>query len=161
MSTMTKPSAQHATFTIRRDFDAPVALVFQAFADKIHKARWFKGPPEWKEEVRKQDFRVGGNDRLKGTWEGAGRPWRVSDFTATYFDIVPDTRIVYVYEMTMDGVKISTSLATVQFEASGKGARLTVTEQGAFLDGYDDSGSREEGVGAQLDMLGEVLTRTG
>jgi uncharacterized protein YndB with AHSA1/START domain len=154
---MTKRSVAHASFTIEREFDAPVALVFRAFADKDHKARWFKGPPGWKEEIREHNFRVGGSDRLKGEWSGASHPWRVSDFTAEYRDIVENARIVYVYEMTMDGTKISVSLATVEFESAGKGTRLRVTEQGAFLDGYDDAGSREEGVGAHMDLLGETL----
>ena len=32
-----------------------------------------------------------------------------------------------------------------------------VTEQGAFLDGYDDAGSREQGTGLLLDALGASL----
>ncbi|HEY1631177.1 MAG TPA: SRPBCC family protein [Rhizomicrobium sp.] len=150
-------STAHATFTIDRELDAPIELVFQAFADPAHKARWFKGPPEWRQGIREHDFRVGGNDRLKGEWAGGDRPWKVSDFTAEYRDIVENKRIVYVYEMTIDGVKISVSLATVEFQPKGKGTRLRVTEQGAFLDGYDDAGRRREGVSSQLDVLAETL----
>ena len=146
--------AQHGSFTISRELDAPVALVFQAFADKTHKARWFKGPPGCEVEIREQDFRVGGTDRLKANWASG----LVTEFTARYFDIVPNTRIVYVYEMTLDGRKISVSLATITFEAAGKGTKLTVTEQGAFLDGYDDAGSRERGVGSHIDALAETLS---
>jgi hypothetical protein len=36
----------------------------------------------------------------------------------------------------------------------GAGTRLVVTEKGAFLDGYDDAGSRERGTGLLLDRLG-------
>jgi hypothetical protein len=32
-----------------------------------------------------------------------------------------------------------------------------VTEQGAFLDGYDDAGAREQGTGLLLDALGASL----
>jgi hypothetical protein len=32
-----------------------------------------------------------------------------------------------------------------------------VSEQGAFLDGYDDAGSREQGTGKLLDSLGAAL----
>lgn len=157
---MSNPLVTHGSFTIHRTYDAPVSLVFKTWADKEHKARWFKGPPAWTEEIREQDFRVGGHDRLKGTWSEGSHPWRVSDFTATYRDIVPDARIIYVYEMTMDGVKISVSLATITFEAAADGkTNLTVTEHGAFLDGYDDAGSRERGVGAQMDALGETLRK--
>jgi hypothetical protein len=34
---------------------------------------------------------------------------------------------------------------------------LKVTEQGAFLDGYDDAGSREQGAGVLLEALGASL----
>jgi hypothetical protein len=32
-----------------------------------------------------------------------------------------------------------------------------MTEQGAYLDGYDDAGSREHGTGVLLDTLGASL----
>jgi uncharacterized protein YndB with AHSA1/START domain len=151
---MTKHSAEHGIFTIARRIDAPVALVFKAWADKSHKARWFKGPDGWTEEIREQDFRVGGNDRLKGIHPGG----RQSDFLAQYRDIVPNARIVYVYDMMLNGAKISTSLATVEFARDGDGTNLTVTEQGVFFDGYQDNGSREHGTGVLMDRLAESLS---
>ena len=49
------------------------------------------------------------------------------------------------------------SLATIEFKPAGKGTRLVLTEQGVFLDGYDDAGSREHGTGHLLDALGASL----
>jgi hypothetical protein len=49
------------------------------------------------------------------------------------------------------------SLATMQLEAEAGKTTLMVTEQGAFLDGYDDAGSRERGTGHLLDALGASL----
>ena len=45
--------------------------------------------------------------------------------------------------------KISVSLATLQIQTRGPGTNEAArsTEQGAFLDGYDDAGSRERGTG--------------
>ena len=40
--------------------------------------------------------------------------------------------------MHLDDTRISVSLATVELKPAGKGTRLIFTEQGAFLDGYDD-----------------------
>jgi len=51
----------------------------------------------------------------------------------------------------------SSSSATVEFKPSGKGTTLVVTEHGAFLDGYDDSGSRERGTRALVDQLEKEL----
>ena len=43
-------------------------------------------------------------------------------------------------------------------QARGRGrTKLLVDEQGAFLDGYDDAGSRERGTGDLLDKLGASL----
>jgi hypothetical protein len=49
------------------------------------------------------------------------------------------------------------SLATLQLKAAGGKTTLMVTEQGAFLDGYDDAGSREHGTSHLLDALGASL----
>jgi uncharacterized protein YndB with AHSA1/START domain len=146
-------SAVHGQFTIARSYDAPPAMVFRAFADKEAKERWFAPPVECVTEIRTQDFRVGGRDRFKARWPGG----RVSEFRAEYLDIVENARIVYVYEMELNGTKISVSLATLTFAAAGKGTKLTVTEQGVFLDGYDDAGQREHGTGILLDQLGRAL----
>jgi uncharacterized protein YndB with AHSA1/START domain len=99
------------------------------------------------------DVRPGGRERLRGRWEGG----MVSTFDATYYDVVPNERLVYSYEMYMDARKISVSLATMQLKAEGAKTTLMVTEQGAFLDGYDDAGSREHGTGHLLDALGASL----
>ncbi len=103
------------------------------------------------------DFRVGGNEVLVG--QHANHSGMVSAFYCTYQDIVPDERIVYAYRMSLDGVPISVSLATIEIRPEGSGARLTVTEDGVFLDGYEDNGSREAGTGWLMDQLGASLAR--
>ena len=55
-----------------------------------------------------------------------------------------------------DERKLSVSLATVELEAAGAGTRLSITEQGAYLDGLDD-GSRKRGTAFLLDRLGASL----
>jgi hypothetical protein len=59
--------------------------------------------------------------------------------------------------MHLNDRKISISLATMQLRADGAKTTLLVTEQGAFLDGYDDAGSREQGTSFLLDGLGASL----
>jgi len=65
--------------------------------------------------------------------------------------------VIYSYEMHLDDRKISVSLATLELKPAGIGTRLVMTEQGAFLDGYDDAGSRERGTNHLLDALGKSL----
>jgi uncharacterized protein YndB with AHSA1/START domain len=147
-------SVVHATFHLERTYDAPAARVWKALTDEGAKQKWFAGPPgRWELLERHMDVRVGGRERLKGRWEGGV----VSTFDATYFDVIENERLVYAYEMAMDDKKISVSLATMQLRAEGGATTLTVTEQGAFLDGYDDAGSREQGTGHLLDALGASL----
>ena len=158
---MTTPLAQHATFTLDRIFDAPVARVYAAFSTEAGKARWFSGPNEKWDTVRREfDFRVGGREHLSGRWRAGMAPradFSVSSFDACYFDILPERRIVYAYDMHLDERHISVSLATLEFTAAGARTRLKLTEQGVFLDGYDDAGKREEGTRGLLDKLAASL----
>ena len=144
----------HATFSLERIYDAAPALVFRALSDKAAKARWFEGGDGWTVVEREMDVRPGGRERLKGRWASG----MVTTFDAVYFDVVANQRLVYGYEMRLDDRKISVSLATVELAPAGKGTRFTITEQGAFLDGYDDAGKREHGTGLLLDRLGASLS---
>ena len=146
-------SVEHGVFTVRRSFAVSPAQVYRALSDKEAKARWFGGHEGFVALEREMDVRPGGRERLKGRWPSG----LITTFDALYFDVVADERLVYAYEMSLDDRKISVSLATLQLEAEAGGTRLTVTEQGAFLDGYDDAGSREHGTGALLDALGASL----
>jgi uncharacterized protein YndB with AHSA1/START domain len=144
----------HATFSLERIYDAAPALVFRALSDKAAKARWFAGSDGLTVVEREMDVRPGGRERLKGRWASG----LVTTFDAVYFDVVPNQRLVYTYEMRLDDRKISVSLATIELAPAGGGTRLKVTEQGAFLDGYDDAGKREHGTGLLLDRLGASLS---
>ena len=158
---MSTPSAQHASFTIDRVFDAPVARVYAAFSTEEGKACWFSGPNEKWERVRREfDFRVGGREHLSGRWRAGMAPradFSVSSFDACYFDILPEQRIVYAYDMHLDERHISVSLATLEFSSAGARTRLKLTEQGVFLDGYDDAGKREQGMREIMDRLAASL----
>jgi uncharacterized protein YndB with AHSA1/START domain len=96
---------------------------------------------------------VGGRERSRGGPPGAP----LHSFDAVYQDIVPNERIVYSYDMHLGASRISVSLATVELQPAGTGTRLVFTEQGVFLDGYDDAASREQGTRWLLDKLDEAL----
>ena len=146
-------SVAHGMFTIERTYAASPAKVFRALTDLEAKSRWFSGGPDYTVVEREMDVRPGGRERLKGRWANGN----TTDFSAVYWDVIADRRLVYTYEMKLNERKISVSLATLEISAQGDGARLRVTEQGAFLDGYDDAGSREHGTGFLLDRLGASL----
>jgi uncharacterized protein YndB with AHSA1/START domain len=152
---MAKSSVVHATFVVERTFNATPAEVFNAFADPKAKAQWFAGPEEWESGPREFDFRVGGRERNSGGPKGGP----IHSFECIYQDIVPNQRIIYSYDMHLDKHRISVSLATIELTPAGKETRLVLTEQGAFLDGYDNAGQRERGTHALIDALGAFVER--
>jgi uncharacterized protein YndB with AHSA1/START domain len=156
---MSNRTVEHGTFTIERAFDLPPARVFAAWADPKAKEKWFAGPAgQWKQQMRQMEFRIGGRERLKGELAGG----RVSEFDASYHDIVTNRRIVYSYTMQVDEKRISVSLATIEFEpAGGGGTRLILTEQGAYLDGgFDGNAGREKGTRGLIDNLENYLAHS-
>lgn len=151
---MADAPAIHDRFTLVRTYPHAPAKVFAAFATEEGKRRWFSGPsPDWDLVERQFDFSVGGIETIEANWKSG----RNSRMDAIYHDIVPDRRIVYSYRMTINGTPISVSMTSVELAAEGAGTRLTLTEHGIYLDGYEDKGSREHGVGWQMDKLGETL----
>lgn len=150
---MVERSATHATFVIARSYDASPATVFAAWATPEAKGSWFVGPEAWEKSDHALDFRVGGRERVSGGPPGGP----VHVYNAVYQDIVPDHRIVVSYDMHLDKTRISVSLATVEFKPEATGTRMVYTEQGVFLDGYDDAGQREQGTQGLLDQLGAAL----
>jgi len=146
-------SAAHTTFVIERRFKAARARVFNAWADPKLKNAWRSCHEDWRSQGYTLDFRVGGEER-EDVVEPSGT---VHGFAARYRDIVADERIVYTYDMRLDGRLISVSLVTVTFEDSGAGTKMLFTEQLVILNGLCDAAEREEGTGVGLDRLVAVL----
>lgn len=149
---MTERSIAHGSFTVTRTYPVPPARVFAAFADPGIKGKWF-GDPEKVSVADVFEFKVGGLERRSGTVGGDTR----YAMELRYYDIVPDQRIVYAYDVEINGVRHSVSVATVTFAAAGDGTALSVTEQGAFLDGHENPPDRRGGTEFTLDRLGGLL----
>jgi uncharacterized protein YndB with AHSA1/START domain len=142
-------SIEHATFTIERRYGVPPSRVFAAWADPRAKARWFSGPEEWDAAPHELDFRVGGREESTGGPKGGP----VHRFSAIYWDIVPDERIVYTYDLLLDETRLSVSLVTVELTPDGDGTLLSLTEHAAFFDGLEDPAMRRDGTGSLLEAL--------
>lgn len=143
----------NATFTIERVLNVPPARVFAAYSSLEAKSAWFKAPSEVETLNRDFDFRVGGKERFHARWPTG----MVTDFQATYHDIVENERIILVYDMYHNGAKLSVSLMSLDLRADGDGTLLIHTEQGCYLTGGDEAVSREHGTTWHIDNLVAVL----
>jgi uncharacterized protein YndB with AHSA1/START domain len=153
---MSDRSTNHATFAIERTYEAAPARVWLAWADPEQKLRWF-GPSVLTKPDHELDFRVGGLERMTvRAPDGA-----LYTFAARYQDIVEGERFIQTYEMYRDEERISVSVATVELEVAGAGTKLTLTEQGVFLDGLDTPAARELGTRELLDNLATHVENTG
>ncbi|MBT2598031.1 SRPBCC family protein [Arthrobacter sp. ISL-72] len=139
----------HASFTLERRLNAAPSRVFHAFSDYSSKKKWFGGPPEWFQGESSLDFREGGTETDVGGPVGGF----VSTMHAIYHDIVENERIVYSYEMLLDGQRASVSLSTVELAPDGDGTLLTLTEQGVYFTEEDQVAGRKEGTDGLLDAL--------
>jgi uncharacterized protein YndB with AHSA1/START domain len=158
---MTQSSVIHDTFVVERTYPATTSRVFAAFTSAEAKGQWGDtgdlGPGDVSPAESEFDFRAGGHERFGFAYEG--RNYR---YDAQYYDIVPEQRIIYSYEMYADGARTSVSVATIEFAKNGDGTTLTWTEQGTYLDGFDGdqaSALRREGTSEMLDGLATYLSK--
>jgi uncharacterized protein YndB with AHSA1/START domain len=149
---MTERPVIHDTFEIERTYPASVSRVFAAFASKEAKDAWGDtgdlSEPGADAGETEFDFRIGGHERFGFGYQGIS--YR---YDACYYDIVPDQRIIYSYEMYANGARISVSVATITFAVTAEGTALTWTEQGAYLDGFDGAEASELRRGGTEEML--------
>ncbi len=151
---MSDHSVAHGTFVIDRDFTHPVERVFGAWADPKKKAKWF-GAPGGDNPAQIFEFRPGGRESNAGKVPGGP----TFSFDVTYQDIVDNERILYTYDMHLDGRKISISLAAIEFTKTGAGTHIRMTEYGLYLDGLDNMEQRRAGTEALIGQLGSFLDK--
>lgn len=155
MSDTIERSQTHGTFVIERSYPAPLERVWHALSDNDARDQWFGGGPQFDVRAKTHDFRVGGQGTELGRWKGGPE----SSFVSTYTDIVERQRIVFTYDMWVDGQHLSTSLTTIALEPEGDATRLTYTEQAVHFDGLDSVEGREEGTNGLLDLLGSFVAQ--
>lgn len=144
---------EHTTFRIDRTFPASRSRVFRFWSEPDLKRQWTDCHPDWTEVEDVFDFRVGGREVKR---------WRTPDgieqtFGATYLDIVGPERILYAFEMSAGGKRVSVSLATIVFTAEGAMTRMAYTEQIAFFAGPEALSARISCTGEGFDRITKIL----
>jgi uncharacterized protein YndB with AHSA1/START domain len=120
---------------ITRIFDAPRALVFKAWTEPKHLARWW-GPAGYTTPVCQMDPRAGGDYRFRmQSSEGADVWWH-----GVCREIIEPERIVWTCALDgANGKRISSeTILTVTLDEHPRGTQLTL-RQGIF----DSSANRE------------------
>ena len=110
------------TIALEREFDAPPAVVFEAFSDQAALTAWW-GPNGFTLEFHEMDFRIGGQARFDMTGpDGTVYPNRLA-----YREIVPGSRIAYLHDSGVDndphGFEVTVSFAPL----AGQRTLLTMT----------------------------------
>ncbi len=151
---VTTPSDREIALT--RAFDAPRALVFDAWTKPELLKRWM-GPHGWSLVVCEIDLRVGGAYRFVGRGaDGTEMGWR-----GVYREIVPPERLVATESFDEPWYPGEALVTTVLVEQGGK-TTLTSTvlyESRQARDVVINS-NMEHGVAASYDRLAELLGST-
>lgn len=150
---MSAIEVEHTTFVVERDLPGSPTHAFRFWADPRLKERWNACHPDWTVLEDKFDFRTGGSESKR---------WRTPEgkeltFHAAYLDIEPGQRIIYAYEMTFGGERLSASLVTVELRPDGARTRMKLTEQAAFLAGGGALEERIRGTEEGYDRLVAVI----
>jgi uncharacterized protein YndB with AHSA1/START domain len=123
---MTKPEPAadppRRVIHLTRVIDAPRKLVFEAWTDPKHVAKWW-GPKNFTNIVDEWDARPNGAIRLQmRAQSGFSHP-----MTGTFHEVVPPDRLVFLAVAEDDaGNRLLESLTTVTFADEGDKTRLTV-----------------------------------
>lgn len=143
---------------IRRVFEAPRKLVFDALTKPEMLKRWLYGPDGWSLAVCEIDLRPGGAFRYVWRRESTGTDMAMS---GVYREVVPPERIVATEkfdEAWYEGDAVGTTVLTEQ------GGKTTLTQtmlyaSGEARDGVMRSGAND-GLGEVYDRLADLLAST-
>ena len=139
----------HATLVFERTCGAPVERVFTAFADAAERLRWGAPSESAAFIYDATDFSVGGRDLFRC---GAKDNPQFHGIT-TYYDIVPNVRIVSTETVSTGGQTLFVTLTTTTLEPAGAGTKITVTVQVTSFVGQGAAKGITEGQNGALDNL--------
>lgn len=134
---------------ITRIFDAPRALVFKAWTDPEHLAKWF-GPRGFSTTVIENDARTGGAYHFHMRASNVDEHWR-----GTYREVVAPERIVFTWPTTVRHPEVIDTIVTVTLEDVGGKTRLTLRH--ATFNTIAQRDDHNGGWSSALDRLGELV----
>lgn len=137
---------------ITRDFDAPRSLVFKAWTESAHLARWF-GPRGFTTTVLVNDLRPGGAYRFHMRGPDGDDHWT----QGSYREIREPERLVLAgcWADAAGNPKGPETILTLSFEEHGAGTRFTLHQAG--FESVTARDSHRGGWSSSIDRLAEYL----
>jgi uncharacterized protein YndB with AHSA1/START domain len=150
---MSSQDLKYSTLVFERVCAAPIERVYAAFADPKERASWGT-PSETAAFIYDNvDFREGGRDEFR-CGDKSNPQYRG---VTTYYDIVPNERIISAEVVETQGRKLLISMSTTTLEREGSGTKVTVTVQLTSLVGDSMLNGAEVGHNASLDNLVKAM----
>jgi uncharacterized protein YndB with AHSA1/START domain len=143
---------------LRRVFDAPRDLVFDAFSRPEHIRQWW-GSADSEMTACEMDFRPGGSWRfVQRAPDGSEHP-----FKGVYQEIVRPSRIVQTFIYDVEGIRDYPAVETMLFEERGSQAVLTVNVLHGSQESRDGqlAAGMESGAAESLDRLEALVASLG
>jgi len=145
---------------VKRSFDAPAKLVWQAYSEPALMRRWLGGQPGWSMPVCEMAIRVGGKYRWRWRSEEGGQEF---GFSGEMLEVVPHSRIVHtqIYDAGDLGVSMGkeATVVTVTFDETRGITSVTTTIRYASKEDRDAAFSTgmTDGMEMNYKLLDEVL----
>jgi uncharacterized protein YndB with AHSA1/START domain len=150
---ITTPSDREIAMT--RVFDAPRALVFQAWTQPDLVRRWLYGPDDWRLAVCEIDLKVGG--KLRFTWQNRDNSQKMG-LGGIYREIAAPDRMVFTEVWDEDWTGGETIVTITFTEQAGRTTMVQTVlySSRAARDAALKSGV-EHGAAQSYDRLAEIL----
>jgi uncharacterized protein YndB with AHSA1/START domain len=152
-STATNQEIEERTLVLTRVFDAPRALVFKAWTQPEHLARWW-GPRGYTLLSYKVDLRTGGEYRF-----GMRSPENTEHWAhGIYREVVTPEKLVLTFAWEHpDGSPKHETIMTLTFAEQGDKTKLTLKQ--TQFESVTSRDMHQSGWNSTLDMLGEYLAK--
>lgn len=141
---------------VTRVFDAPRALVFEAFTKPELVKRWLLGPPGWTMPVCEIDLKVGGGYRYLWRQESDGREMGMG---GVFREIVVP-KLLVATEKFDESWYPGEALDTTMFLEEKNGTRITITVLYESMKARDTAlrSGMERGMAMSYDRVEELLS---
>lgn len=149
-------SLVHETLTFTQSINAPLAAVWEAYADPTQRVLW--GVPAGEaQEYDESDFCIGGRDKYR-----CGPPQSL-EFSGTvdYVQIVPQSLIVHTDTVKARDQVLAVALLTWKFDINEDSTLIRLTDQVTSFVGTDMVDGHRNGHNKALEQLRDLLGSPG